>query len=159
MEINPYQSPEMATQANNKLAVDPRTENARQLLSPVSLGILVGGLIHAVPFLAMIPAVILSAMLDVQNSGRPMSVNVWFYFSIKLLAMICVITLSAGAVFGAWQMHRIRSRPWAVFACILAMIPNAIICVTLPLAIWGLYLLNRPDIRAAFERERLRAGR
>jgi predicted Zn finger-like uncharacterized protein len=67
----------------------------------------------------------------------------------------------AGAVFGlcwggiilsgAWTMFSLRAYPYAMTACIVAMLPCNLCCfLTLPFGIWGLVVLLRPEVKDAF---------
>jgi len=56
-------------------------------------------------------------------------------------------------LYAGLQMSRLRSRELCLVASVLAMIPctTAICClVGLPMGIWALIVLNRPEVRAAF---------
>jgi hypothetical protein len=54
-------------------------------------------------------------------------------------------------VFGAWQMRNLKSYPLAITACIVGMIPcQNCCCVTLPVGIWALTVLMRPEVKSAF---------
>jgi serine/threonine protein kinase len=52
----------------------------------------------------------------------------------------------------AWKMRLLESYRWSVAACLLALLPWNPLCflMGIPAAIWGLVLLNRPEVRAAF---------
>jgi hypothetical protein len=52
---------------------------------------------------------------------------------------------------GAVQMRRMQSYGLAMTACIIAMLPcNACCILGLPFGIWGLTVLNRPEVKEAF---------
>ncbi len=55
-------------------------------------------------------------------------------------------------IFGAVKMKKYQSYGWAMTACILAMLPcNCPCCfVGLGVGIWGLVILLRPEVKAAF---------
>ncbi|MCU0962176.1 MAG: serine/threonine protein kinase, partial [Pirellulaceae bacterium] len=72
-----------------------------------------------------------------------------------LLPLMCSVIITAGAA----RMRRVRNYELAVAAAILAMVPlHPWVILGLPLGIWALLVLHRPDVKALFA-ERARAGR
>jgi predicted Zn finger-like uncharacterized protein len=57
------------------------------------------------------------------------------------------------ATAGSFAMMRLKARPFAVTAMVLQIVPclGACCLLTLPLGIWGLIVLNNPDVKDAFE--------
>jgi hypothetical protein len=53
-------------------------------------------------------------------------------------------------LLGALKMMRLESRSMAVGACIAALIPLNCCCLLIPFGIWGLMVLNKPDIKSQF---------
>jgi hypothetical protein len=54
-------------------------------------------------------------------------------------------------IVGTANMMRLRDRRSAITACIIALLPcNPCCLLGLPFAIWGLVMLNRPDIKDTF---------
>lgn len=55
-------------------------------------------------------------------------------------------------VAGALQMRSLRSYPLAMAGAVASLMPlsGCCCCLTLPVGIWSLVLLMRPDVRAAF---------
>lgn len=72
----------------------------------------------------------------------------------KLVIALNALFLVARAIgtFGAWQMRNLKMYPLAVLSCILAMAPgsNCCCCITLPIGIWALTVLMKPEVKAAF---------
>jgi len=56
--------------------------------------------------------------------------------------------------YGALQMLKLRSYGWSLAASILALIPCTSPCcvVGLPIGIWALVVLSRPEVKAALGR-------
>jgi hypothetical protein len=72
---------------------------------------------------------------------------------------VIMILVSIVIALGALQMYQLRSRQWAYCAAIMAMIPCFAPCYigALPLGIWAIVVLRRPDVDQAFdENARLR---
>jgi hypothetical protein len=65
---------------------------------------------------------------------------------------ITLMVLGGGIVlYGAWQMKDLRSQGSAMAASITAMLPCNLCClVGLPVGIWSLVVLNRPEVKNAF---------
>jgi hypothetical protein len=61
--------------------------------------------------------------------------------------------VSVVIAIGALRMYQLRNRRLAWCAAILSIIPCIAPCYigTLPLGIWAIVVLRRPDVAAAFE--------
>lgn len=62
--------------------------------------------------------------------------------------------LSGLSLFGAIQMKNLRSYGWAWAAAIINCIPcyGSCCCIGLPLGIWAIIVLIKPEVKAAFGR-------
>lgn len=63
------------------------------------------------------------------------------------------ILVNALMLFGALKMRQLQAWPLALTACILGCIPCCSYCccvLTLVGGIWGLVVLNKPDVKSAF---------
>jgi hypothetical protein len=72
-----------------------------------------------------------------------------FMLAVCLFALAC----NAFIFWAALQMRALKSWPLAMAGAIAAMIPltTSICCVAgLPLGIWALVVLNKPEVKAAF---------
>jgi hypothetical protein len=62
-----------------------------------------------------------------------------------------IAAVNGFVLFGALKMLRLQSRPLAMAACIVAMIPCGCCClVGIPFGIWGLVMLNKPEVKSQF---------
>jgi hypothetical protein len=64
-----------------------------------------------------------------------------------------VLIIAGGAVttFGALQMKSLRSRAWAMTACVIAVLPCLNCCLWgWPVGIWCGMVLNRDEVKRAF---------
>jgi hypothetical protein len=62
------------------------------------------------------------------------------------------LAISAFIIYGAVKMKAVQSYGLAMAASIVAMIPcGGCCCIGLPVGIWCLVLLNKPEIKAAFQ--------
>ena len=99
------------------------------------------------------------ALLGVAVGGRPPegmeeAERVGFAFGQAFAVAFWLVGAGVGGVIllGAIQMSRLRSYGLAMTASILAIIPCVWSCfiVGIPLGIWALVVLRRPEVRAAF---------
>ena len=70
---------------------------------------------------------------------------------VVLLALVVLLSLSV-MVPAALKMQRLKAYPLAIIASILAMLVFPGNVIGLPIGIWSLIVLSRPDVRAAFGR-------
>lgn len=62
------------------------------------------------------------------------------------------VALSAFIIFGAMKMRNLQSHGIAMAAAIVAMIPcGGCCCLPLPLGIWALVTLMKPEIKSQFQ--------
>lgn len=69
------------------------------------------------------------------------------------LVTIVLVIVSLVAAFGGLQMTRLKSYPMAVTGAVLIMLPCSGYCcciIGLPVGIWALVVLMKPDVKAAF---------
>jgi predicted Zn finger-like uncharacterized protein len=72
-------------------------------------------------------------------------------FGINGLLGVLHFTFGGLILAGAIKMKKVKSFGFAMTACILAMIPCSGCCLLgLPFGIWGLVILNKPEVKDAF---------
>lgn len=70
---------------------------------------------------------------------------------IQILVNLLSMGLGALIAFGGFQMRNLKSHGLAFAACIAAMLPCTCCCLLgLPLGIWGIATLTKPEVKAAF---------
>jgi hypothetical protein len=71
----------------------------------------------------------------------------------SIFPIVCLV-LSPATVMGGIQMARGRTRGFALFGAIVAMVPLSSCCFLagIPVGIWALMVLRRPDVQAWFTR-------
>lgn len=68
----------------------------------------------------------------------------------KLIALLGMC-LAGLMVFGGVQMRSLKGYGIAIAACVVGMLPcTNCCCVTLPIGIWALTILMKPEIKASF---------
>jgi hypothetical protein len=73
--------------------------------------------------------------------------------AVGVISCVVGIILSCVVLYGALQMKKLRSYGWAMTACILALFPCTSPCcfLGLPLGIWALVVLLKPEVKAALK--------
>ncbi len=68
------------------------------------------------------------------------------------LGNVVGLLLSGLTVFGALQMRQVKNFPLSMAAAILSMLPcgSCCCCITLPIGIWALVTMNKPEIKSQF---------
>lgn len=67
------------------------------------------------------------------------------------LVSLGIAALDAFVLFGSIKMLRLQSYGLAMAACIAALLPCQCCCLLgLPFGIWGLVVLNKPEVKAGF---------
>lgn len=88
------------------------------------------------------------------NPDIPPMVRQWVAASQSWGAVMNVIVLltSAFVIYGGLQMMKLQNFGMAMGAAIVAMIPcfGPCCCLGIPVGIWALVLLNKPEIKASF---------
>jgi hypothetical protein len=70
---------------------------------------------------------------------------------ILLIVVAASLVIGVVVLVGAARMRSLRSYEFAVIACIAAMLPcSPSFVIGLPLGLWALMVLRRPDVKAAF---------
>jgi len=94
----------------------------------------------------------------VQAMGAQNEEEAWV--QIVLSIVVGVLSLAAGVVVlvGAGKMARLESHSWAMAAAVLACVPvvSWCCCMGLPIGVWALTALGRPDVQDAFAAARRR---
>lgn len=145
-KLNPYAAPATTDPEH----IDSRQTALARLRGP-SLGLLVLGVtwggIGAVACSATL-AIVLWLFVTKPDQAA------WVIRSTGARDTFLILSMlpSLFVAFGAWCMRRGVRYGWAVGAAVLASIPFFGPCIWLgmPLGIWSLVILRRPDVRSAF---------
>jgi predicted Ser/Thr protein kinase len=124
----------------------------RQVKGP-AIGLLATGIVNCIVLLLFVPfALSLSVGTVAQRGCTPQEA-----FSIPLaigVAVVSLIVFTSLITVGALKMKRLESYGWAVAASMLAMFITPGNIIGLPVGIWALVVLRRPEVRAAFRNKR-----
>ena len=89
--------------------------------------------------------------LDAPESEAEVLVDL-FGGGFLLVGMGAGVGIGVAVVVGARRMRRLRNRPFAIASAALAMLPVSVGCLLgVPVGLWVLWILTRPDVRAGFE--------
>jgi hypothetical protein len=114
----------------------------------VAIGLLATGILHVFGWLffaAYVYSIVMRPDMS-RESAQAMTVYC-LYYGITVLYSLVLIS-------GAFSMLRQGSYLWATTTCVLALVPILGPCyvIAIPFGIWGLIVLRRPAVRAAFAR-------
>jgi len=120
---------------------DESAQAVSQRLRIPAIGLMISG---AVNFLSLALVLVLNfAMVWLDTPGR---------LGVLVVAVMAAATaVGTILIIGAWQMLRLRSFSWAVAGSVLALVPlSAGFMLSVPMGIWALFVLKRPDVQMAF---------
>jgi hypothetical protein len=69
---------------------------------------------------------------------------------VAIIYLLCAVVYGF-LLFGALKMLKLQGHTLAIITCIVAMLPCGCCCfLGLPFAIWGLVVLNKPEVKSQF---------
>lgn len=73
--------------------------------------------------------------------------------ALSLLQIAVETAISGFVLYAGMRLQKLRDRGICMAAAIIAMVPciNPCCCLGIPLGIWVLMVLNRPDVRSSFQ--------
>jgi len=116
---------------------DLSAEEARQAVRPVAIGLIAVGVVNWVAI------TVCAGLFPLFGVDDPI-----------VFAVLAVVSmpLSFVVMFGGHRMMHLRSRRLALTACVAVLFASPGNVIGFPLGVWGLSLLTRPDLKAAFAR-------
>ena len=131
----------------------PIPADARSQVAGPATGLLIAGIIGAVMDLSFLFINLIGASLG-SLFERDFADQVVGYYEGAIGAAFCLVGLLVAAfiIITSFKMKQLEQWPLAIAASILAMIPCISPCciVGLPIGIWCLVVLNKPEVKAAF---------
>jgi hypothetical protein len=150
--VNPYAPPNPA--ANYFQPMKPAF-GSRDAIRPWLLGPAIGSVIFAVCGLGFMAMVVLGLSIDpkiLEDAPQDPAEQIGFYgFFVVYFAGGLITRLIQ--LIGAIALFRVRGYSLAMAAMICALLPCDVYCCIfcLPIGIWGLIVLNKPEVKAAFQ--------
>lgn len=131
--------------------VDPR-EQVKLPAILLMVAAAIGAVFCVIALLLNVLGTGLGAM--VSSSGEEQAVNM-LSGGVGIMLNILGLGVAGFIVFGALQMKDLKNHSVALFASIAAMVPCVSPCcvVGLPVGIWALIVLNKPEVKAAFAKK------
>ena len=141
---NPYASPQVSdfgrSQAGEMGAASLRAYARNRVSGPATAILIVGWIAVVLQVLVMCGSFL---SLVVARGGEDMVIN--------LVGGLLGMALYGSMIHGATQMKNLTSYGWSIAASILAMLPCSGCClITLGFGIWGIVVLNDPQVKAGF---------
>lgn len=131
----------------------PRTTDASSQVSGPAIGLLITGIIGAVFSLASFFSISLGTGLStLWWEGIPDRYEELWEGALGIGGSLIAVCVAAFIIYAALKMRELSQWGLAVAASVLAMIPCISPCciIGLPIGIWSLIVLTKPDIRATF---------
>lgn len=141
MPENPYSAPANET-------IETSAGQGRRRLVPVAIALLVVSIAWIFLLLFGIAYFFMaSGAADIDPEIRHVQLSYMLYMAISALYALLLAT-------GALSMLRCGSYAWAATVNCLALIPLLGPCyvAAIPVGIWGLWVLSKPDVRASFQK-------
>ncbi|WP_257454640.1 hypothetical protein [Archangium lipolyticum] len=134
------------------------TAAARQQVStPAILLMVTAGLGIAGALLGLVQAIVGAGAVTpemLNDPNIPAELRPWLERSQSLGAVGNILTLALSGVtfFGALKMKNLENFGLAMAASIIALIPcfGPCCCIGIPVGIWSLVVLNKPEVKSAF---------
>jgi amino acid transporter len=136
--------------------------NAREQVSvPAIMLMVAGGLGIAYALLSIVMALMggdaqqeqLNQMLSDPNMPEGLKSVVATSSRFGVIGPIIVLLANGFVLFGALKMKNLESHGLGMAASIIALIPCCPCgCIGIPIGIWSLIVLNKPEVKSAFSR-------
>ena len=137
----------------------PGGANAAQQVIGPAIGLMVtailGGLIQAASILLNLLGIGLAGAAASQGSSNGQPMPAWVNMmsgGVGIVFNIIGIIMAVVVLMGALKMKKLESFGFVMAATIIAMVPCVSPCcwVGLPIGIWALVVLNKPEVKGAF---------
>lgn len=133
--------------------------NAAQLVAGPAIGLIVtailGGLAQAASILLNLLGIGMAGAAASQGSHSGQEMPAWVNMmsgGVGIVFNIIGIIMAVVVLMGALKMKKLQSFGFVMVATIIAMVPCVSPCcwVGLPIGIWALVVLNKPEVKGAF---------
>ena len=139
-------------------SVGAATGDAMQMVQGPSIGLIVTAILGVVYHIASVLMNLLGVTMGSFQMGRPGAEEMPQWIKAMAGGAGVVVGLIAIAVWvvvflGALKMKKLENYTLAIVASIIAMVPCVSPCciVGLPIGIWALVVLNKPEVKGAFD--------
>ena len=153
--VNPYAPPSAMASAGYFQPMKPAF-GSREAVRPWLLGPAIGSLVFAICGLGFMTLVVIGMSVDpdqvLKDAPQDPAEQAGFYgFFVVYFAGGLITRLIQ--LIGSIALFRVRGYTLAMAAMICALLPCDVYCCIfcLPIGIWGLIVLNKPEVKAAFQ--------
>jgi len=132
--------------------VPPTPVDPREAVKLPAILLIVAACIGAVFCLLMLLLNILGTGLSAMAGGGEERTLNLMSGGIGIMVDLIGLAVAGFIIYGAMQMKSLRNHTMAMIAAIVSVIPCISPCciVGLPVGIWALIVLNKPEVKAAF---------
>jgi len=133
-------------------AYQPGLVSATDRVSGPAIGLIITAVLGFLVQLAALLINILGVSFGAMGSRRGDAWMNMFSGSIGIASSIITMLIAGLILFGALKMKKLESYGWAITASILALAPCISPCclVGLPIGIWALVVLSKPEVKSSF---------
>jgi serine/threonine protein kinase/WD40 repeat protein len=137
----------------------PQTSEWRSVsTAPTAIGTTIGAPLGGNPTGALAPPAVLLAMVGLLMGLCGLLAFLTFglhgFDGVTLVAVVCSVVGGLPMLVCSFLLLQRRSYAAAMAGAVLAMIPvTPLVLLTLPLGLWALVILLRPEVKAAFDRQ------
>ncbi len=148
--------PELATAASiaplPQPAYQPGVVAATDQVNGPAIGLIITAVLGFLVQLAALLINVLGVSFGAMQSRRGDAWMNMFSGTIGIASSIITMLIAGLILFGALKMKKLESYGWAMTASILALAPCISPCclVGLPIGIWALVVLAKPEVKSAF---------
>lgn len=130
----------------------PAAASAAQQVNGPAIGLMITAGLGFLVQLAALLLNIFGVSLGAMQQGRQEAWMNMFSGTMGIASRLITMVIAGLIFYGALKMQKLEQYGWAITASILALVPCLSPCclVGLPVGIWALVVLARPEVKAAF---------
>jgi hypothetical protein len=124
---------------------------AQQQVSGPATGLIVVGILYFIGVIVSFVFRLVGSSFFANNQMSNPAIANMFSGSIGIISNVFVFILGALILYGGIQMKKLENYSLAMAGSIIAMLPCSACClVGLPIGIWAVVVLSKPEVKGAF---------
>jgi hypothetical protein len=133
-------------------AFQPNAASATDQVNGPAIGLMVTAILGFLIQLLALAVNVLGVSFGAMQSGQNEAWMNMFSGTIGIVSGIVTIAIAGLILYGALKMKKLEGYGWAITASILALVPCVSPCclVGIPVGIWALVILAKPEVKSAF---------
>jgi len=130
----------------------PSASAATDMVNGPAIGLIVTAILGFLAQAAALVMNIVGASFGAMQSAQSEAWASLFSGTLGIVSSIVAMVIAGLILYGALKMKKLEGYGWAVTASILALVPCISPCclVGLPIGIWALVVLAKPEVKSAF---------